>query len=106
MHFPRFPQLHGLRTRAFSTSVSTRALNATARVKAEQISAEWKGTSATGGTTKNFINGEFVESQATEWNDIHDPVNSGQLLARSWAHFYPVHSNPAFQSSTDNGNRV
>lgn len=28
----------------------------------------------TGGTTKNFIGGQFVESKTDEWFDVHDPV--------------------------------
>lgn len=44
-----------------------------ARSTAQQLSADWKGTSATGGTTKNFIGGEFVESKTTEWIDLPDP---------------------------------
>jgi len=43
---------------------------------AEKISAEWKGTNATGGTTKNFIGGEFAESKASQWFDVLDPVRS------------------------------
>lgn len=50
-------------------------LSALARPIAEKISAEWKGTSMTGGTTKNFIGGQFVESKAVEWFDVHDPVH-------------------------------
>lgn len=50
------------------------ALSASARAKAEQISSEWKGTSASGNNTKNFIGGEFVESKAQAWIDVVDPV--------------------------------
>jgi hypothetical protein len=50
-------------------------LSALAQPLAERISANWKGTSATGSSTKNFIGGEFVESRATEWIDVHDPVS-------------------------------
>ncbi|GJJ13914.1 hypothetical protein Clacol_008171 [Clathrus columnatus] len=56
-------------------------LNAIARAKAEAISKNWKGTNATGGKTKNFINGQFVESQATEWIDVVDPATQ-TLLTR------------------------
>jgi malonate-semialdehyde dehydrogenase (acetylating) / methylmalonate-semialdehyde dehydrogenase len=49
-------------------------LNAISRAKAEQLSADWKGTSLIGGTTKNYIGGEFVESKADKWLEIHDPV--------------------------------
>jgi len=51
-------------------------LNAIARPIAERLSAEWKGTSLTGGKTKNFINGEFADSKADKWFDVHDPVSS------------------------------
>ncbi|KAJ7293432.1 Aldehyde/histidinol dehydrogenase [Mycena rebaudengoi] len=58
--------------RAFSTSASRGALSALGRASAERLS-EWKGTSATGGTTKNYIGGEFVESKSSDWIDILDP---------------------------------
>lgn len=48
-------------------------LNAIARPIAEKLSAEWKGTSLTGGKTKNFINGEFADSKTDKWLDVHDP---------------------------------
>jgi malonate-semialdehyde dehydrogenase (acetylating)/methylmalonate-semialdehyde dehydrogenase len=51
---------------------------------AEKISAEWKGTSATGGTTKNFIGGEFVESKASQWFDVLDPVKKMILFYDVW----------------------
>lgn len=73
MFSPRFPQLRSIRGRTFATSTPFNALSAVARSKAQQLSAEWKGTSATGGTTKNFIGGEFVESKTTEWIDLPDP---------------------------------
>lgn len=61
-------RLPSLGSRSFAT------LSAVALPKAEKISAEWKGTSVTGGTTKNFIGGEFVESKTSEWVDVLDPV--------------------------------
>lgn len=76
MSFCRFPQLRNLHSKGFHSSTYLKALNALALPKAEQISANWKGTSATGEPTKNFIGGEFVESQSTEWIDVHDPVNA------------------------------
>ncbi|KAF9822082.1 hypothetical protein IEO21_00076 [Rhodonia placenta] len=57
------------------------ALSASARAKAEQISSEWKGTSASGNNTKNFIGGEFVESKAQAWIDVVDPATQ-TLLTR------------------------
>lgn len=61
--------------RQFSTSASRKLLSPLARTSAERLS-EWKGTSVTGGTTKNFIGGEFVDSQTTDWIDVFDPVCS------------------------------
>ena len=74
MHCRRFPQLRTVQSRAFQSSSHVKALSPLAIQKAEQISSQWKGTSATGGTTKNFIGGEFVESKTAEWIDTHDPV--------------------------------
>lgn len=45
------------------------------REKAESLTSSWKGTNASGGTTKNFIGGEFVESKADKWIDVLDPVS-------------------------------
>ncbi|KAF8913007.1 methylmalonate-semialdehyde dehydrogenase [Gymnopilus junonius] len=73
MSFCRFPQLRTVHRHAFHTSAHWKALGALALPRAEQISANWKGTSATGASTKNFIGGEFVESKTTEWIDVHDP---------------------------------
>lgn len=68
----RVTHLRALPLRSYATSAS--GLSATARAKAEKLSADWKGTSATGGTTKNYIGGEFVESKTDKWIDLHDPV--------------------------------
>lgn len=75
MSVSRLSRLSSLRSRSFATSAPLSALSATALPKAEQISAEWKGTSATGGTTKNFIGGQFVDSKTSEWVDVLDPVS-------------------------------
>jgi hypothetical protein len=61
--------------RCFHTSTSVKALSALAQPVAERISTNWKGTNATGSPTKNFVGGQFVESKATEWIDVHDPVS-------------------------------
>lgn len=71
---PRFALLRSIGSRGISTTARLQALSAAARPKAEQISAEWKGTSATGANTKNFIGGQFVESKSTEWIEVQDPV--------------------------------
>jgi malonate-semialdehyde dehydrogenase (acetylating)/methylmalonate-semialdehyde dehydrogenase len=51
-----------------------RGLNLAVREKAEKLSRDWKGTSSSGENTKNFIGGEFVQSRATQWLDVVDPV--------------------------------
>ncbi|KAG0696027.1 Aldehyde/histidinol dehydrogenase [Suillus ampliporus] len=79
MSIPRLARIP-LRTpsRFYAT---TAGLNALARPKAESLSATWKGTSATGGNTKNFIGGAFVESKTTQWHDVLDP-STQTLLTR------------------------
>jgi hypothetical protein len=72
----RLGRLRAVRGRGFSTYPALNALSSFVRPKAEQISRDWQGTSATGGTTKNFIGGEFVESEAEEWHDVVDPVRT------------------------------
>ncbi|KIY66164.1 methylmalonate-semialdehyde dehydrogenase [Cylindrobasidium torrendii FP15055 ss-10] len=59
--------------RQFSSSATSRALSAAARPKADKLSEAWKGTSATGGNTKNFIAGQFSDSQTSKWIDVVDP---------------------------------
>ncbi|KAG1789685.1 uncharacterized protein HD556DRAFT_1311087 [Suillus plorans] len=56
-------------------------LNAIARPKAESLSATWKGTSATGGNTKNFTGGAFFDSKTSQWHDVLDP-STQTLLTR------------------------
>ncbi|KAG5715632.1 hypothetical protein E4T56_gene490, partial [Termitomyces sp. T112] len=63
------------------TSAPRFALSPAVHSKAERISAEWKGTSATGGTTKNFIGGEWLESKTSDWIDVVDP-STQTLLTR------------------------
>ncbi|KAF9270041.1 methylmalonate-semialdehyde dehydrogenase [Marasmius fiardii PR-910] len=93
--FSRIARIGSSHSRAFSTSSPLAALSSSARPLAEKISAEWKGTSAMGGTTKNFIGGEFVESKATEWIDIVDP-STQTLLSR-----VPQTTEDEFQQAVD-----
>ncbi|KAM5531879.1 hypothetical protein V8D89_014433 [Ganoderma adspersum] len=85
MPLAKLPRPARLRVRSLATSSTTRpalsGLSATAKSRAEKISQEWKGTSATGGDSKNFIGGEFVESKADQWIDVVDPA-SQTLLTR------------------------
>jgi malonate-semialdehyde dehydrogenase (acetylating)/methylmalonate-semialdehyde dehydrogenase len=53
-------------------------LNDSVKARAESLS-NWKGTSATGQKTKNYIGGQFVESQTSEWIDVVDPVSNTLL---------------------------
>ncbi|KAL4242134.1 Methylmalonate-semialdehyde dehydrogenase [Abortiporus biennis] len=78
---PSVVRINAIRSRSFASHAPLAGLSTTARSKAEQLSAEWKGTSATGGNTKNFIGGEFVESKASEWIDVVDPATQ-TLLTR------------------------
>ncbi|KAF8846237.1 Methylmalonate-semialdehyde dehydrogenase [Paxillus ammoniavirescens] len=63
------------------TYATPSALNAVSRTYAEKLSADWKGTNATGANTKNYIGGEFVESRAAVWHDVVDP-STQTLLTR------------------------
>lgn len=65
-------QVRGLATAVTRSPLSS--LNAVARAKAEQITAQWKGTNAAGENVKNYIGGKFVDSQAEKWMDVVDPV--------------------------------
>ncbi|KAK7694789.1 hypothetical protein QCA50_001977 [Cerrena zonata] len=78
MPAPKVQALRALRCRTYATT-SRSALTSTARAKAEQISSEWKGTSATGENTKNFIGGEFVESKTSDWIEVADPATQTVL---------------------------
>ncbi|TFK83657.1 methylmalonate-semialdehyde dehydrogenase [Polyporus arcularius HHB13444] len=75
-------QLRGVRAMATAAPrPALSGLSAAAKSKAEKISQDWKGTSATGANTKNFIGGEFVESKTDKWIDVVDPA-SQTLLTR------------------------
>ncbi|PIL31560.1 hypothetical protein GSI_06262 [Ganoderma sinense ZZ0214-1] len=85
MPLAKFPRPAQLRVRSLATSSTAKpalsGLSVTGKSRAEKISQEWKGTSATGGNSKNFIGGEFVESKADQWIDVVDPA-SQTLLTR------------------------
>ncbi|KDQ16280.1 hypothetical protein BOTBODRAFT_30986 [Botryobasidium botryosum FD-172 SS1] len=69
IRIPRTP----VGARLYSTAPGGSGLSSRARAVADQLSSNWKGTNATGGNTKNFIGGEFVESKAEKWLDVNDP---------------------------------
>jgi malonate-semialdehyde dehydrogenase (acetylating)/methylmalonate-semialdehyde dehydrogenase len=73
----RLPNVVPTHVRGLATAVSRAplsSLNANARAKAEQITAQWKGTNASGENVKNYIGGKFVDSKADQWIDLVDPV--------------------------------
>ncbi|KAG8773089.1 hypothetical protein FRC12_002724 [Ceratobasidium sp. 428] len=86
---PRNRALASLRQRHVST------LSAPARQAAEQLSKDWKGTSATGGNTKLYIGGEFVESKTSQWLDVLDP-STQTLLTR-----VPETTSSEFEAAVD-----
>ncbi|KAJ7784344.1 methylmalonate-semialdehyde dehydrogenase [Mycena metata] len=56
-------------------------LSSFSQSRAEELSSEWKGTNFLGGTTKNFIDGEFRESETKKWIEVLDPATQ-TLLSR------------------------
>ncbi|KAG9074006.1 hypothetical protein FS749_014481, partial [Ceratobasidium sp. UAMH 11750] len=86
---PRNRALASLRQRHVST------LSAPARQAAEQISKDWRGTSATGENTKLYIGGEFVESKSSQWLDVLDP-STQTLLTR-----VPETTSSEFEAAVD-----
>lgn len=69
-------QVRGLATAASRSPLQ--GLNAVARAKAEQITAQWKGTNGSGENIKNYIGGKFVDSTTDKWIDLVDPVRPCQ----------------------------
>lgn len=71
-------------TRAFASAAadvphrSLGGLSAVVREKAERLSTQWKGTNASGGSTKNYIGGEFRESSTDKWVEVLDPVSASE----------------------------
>ncbi|EIW71962.1 hypothetical protein TREMEDRAFT_70598 [Tremella mesenterica DSM 1558] len=56
-----------------SPNLSSHKYSALGLQAAEQVSSKWKGTTADGGTTKNYIGGEFLDSKADKWLEVRDP---------------------------------
>lgn len=93
----RISRLNLLRPRGYAT---VSGLSATARGKAEVLSADWKGTNYLGSTTKNYIGGEFTESKAEKWLEIHDPVCPSDLyVTPGGMTVLPVHTDRALEST-------
>lgn len=90
----------GLLVRHVGTSADPRTrkplidLKPDVREKAELLSSSWKGTNASGGNTKNYIGGEFVESKTDKWIDVLDPVSM-----QPWCRFTCKLTSDRLQSS-------
>lgn len=76
LRLPRYlPRNLRYASTAAATSSSSSAKFAPLAMKAaEEVSTKWKGTTANGGKTKNYIGGEFVDSSAKKWLEVRDPV--------------------------------
>lgn len=71
-----------LLVRALSTSTPLRSsLGSLATSRAKDVESKWRGTSTSGGTTKNYINGNFVDSNTSQWLEVKDPATQ-TLLSR------------------------
>lgn len=68
-------------TRAASASQSAASspLGALALERAKDVEQKWRGTSTLGGTTKNYVDGQFVDSKTSRWVDVHDPATQTVL---------------------------
>ena len=75
---------HTVEAVAFTPKKQLCTVKGISEAKAEKISQEWAGTSATGGSTKNFIGGEFVESKADKWIEVLDPVRHSDESVWLW----------------------
>ncbi|CAO1630283.1 unnamed protein product [Sympodiomycopsis kandeliae] len=71
-----------LSRRAFTTSSRVLSLSSLSAERAKDVEAKWRGTSTSGGNTKNYVNGQFVDSQTQKWIDINDPATQ-TLLSRA-----------------------
>ncbi|KAJ7900192.1 methylmalonate-semialdehyde dehydrogenase [Mycena olivaceomarginata] len=79
-----------IRIRRFSTSASRNTLGAAAKAYADRLS-EWRGTSVAGGTTKNFIGGEFSTQTLlsrvpnTTSTEFDQAVEAASRAYKSWS---------------------
>lgn len=62
-----------------TSSGAAAQLSPIALARAKDVESKWKGTSMFGGTTKNYVDGKFVESSTSNWLDVNDPVRLGIL---------------------------
>lgn len=79
LRLPKHLNLIGVRHAATAAATSSSLSGAAkfsplAMKAAEEVSSRWRGTTASGGKTKNYIGGEFTESSADKWFEVRDPV--------------------------------
>jgi len=77
-----FPFVRYAATAASPSSSSAPRYSALGMKAAEEVSSKWRGTTANGGRTKNYIGGEFTESQTDKWLEVRDPVCRGAPIYR------------------------
>lgn len=64
---------------AASSKSPASGLGPLATPRAQDVEAKWRGTSTSGGTTKNYVEGRFVDSATKAWVDVHDPATQTVL---------------------------
>ncbi|SPO20780.1 probable methylmalonate-semialdehyde dehydrogenase (acylating), mitochondrial precursor [Ustilago trichophora] len=64
---------------AASSGVAKAQLSQIALSRAKDVESKWQGTSMLGGTTKNYVDGKFVESSTSSWLDVNDPSTQALL---------------------------
>ncbi|KAJ1030851.1 hypothetical protein NDA18_002080 [Ustilago nuda] len=64
---------------AASSGAAKARLSQIALSRAQLVDSKWQGTSMLGGTTKNYIDGKFVESSTSSWLDVNDPSTQAVL---------------------------
>lgn len=63
-----------------STPRALPSLTSTAAERAKDVESKWQGTSTSGGTTKNFVGGQWLDSKTQNWLDVHEPVSTSGTL--------------------------
>lgn len=64
---------------AASSAAAQAQLSQLALSRAKDIESKWQGTSMLGGTTKNYVDGKFVDSSTSSWLDVNDPSTQALL---------------------------
>lgn len=62
-----------------SSGAAKAQLSPLALSRAKDVESKWQGTSMLGGTTKNYVDGKFVDSSTSSWLDVNDPSTQALL---------------------------